>query len=242
MDGYLMFKEKVTPFAIGAISALVVGSGTAYAATGGNVLLGKSNEAGATTKLKSTQGAALALKAKSNTPVLKVSNAKKIAQLNADKLDGLSSADFVKQGTPLNAATLDGLSSESFVKTGTVPVGGVGRVSAAGTATDLTGNGVADSVIAAAYCPAGSSPSGGGGLDATSTGYLLATTPTSDGRGWLFAVGITESSGDTTGDTTTYAMCWGPSGKPAGTARKPAKPSAADLALLKAAQAAQLKK
>lgn len=217
-----MFKEKAMPFGIGAIFALVVASGTAYAATGGNLILGKDNKAGATTTLKSTKGSALVLKAKSNSPVLKVSNAKKIAKLNADQLDGFSSEHFVKKSEIPPA-----------------PIGGTGQVSATGVATDLSGNGIVDSVLSAAYCPVGSSLTGGGGVDATSTGYLLRSTPTSDSRGWLFAVGFTEGSGDTTGDSTTYAMCWGPNGKPTGTARMASKPSAADLEMLREARAAR---
>ena len=216
-----MFKGKTMPFALGAIFALVVGSGTAYAATGGNLILGKYNQAGATTTLKSTKGAALKLQA-SGSPVLKVNNGKKIAKLNADKLDGYSSEDFVRKG-----------------QIPPTPVGGTGRVSASGAAVDLSGNGIPDAVLAAAYCPTGSSLAGGGGVDATSTGYLMATAPTSDGRGWLFAVGIAELSGDTSGDTLTYVMCWGPNGKPVGTARKAPKLTAADLAMLREAQAAR---
>ncbi len=234
-----MLKGKTMPFALGAVFALIVGSGTAYAATGGNLILGKNNEAGSTTTLKSTKGAALALKAKSNTPVLKVSNSKKIAKLNADKLDGLSSGDFIKQGSALNAETLDGLSSEQFVKVGATSVGGTGQVSATGLALDLSGNGIPDTVASTAYCPTGSSLTGGGGFDGTSTGYLLASAPSSDSRGWVFAIGITESSGDTSGDTTSYAMCWGANGKPAGTARRTTMPSAADLTTLREARAAR---
>lgn len=238
----VMFKGKTMPFALGAVFALIVGSGTAYAATGGNLILGKYNEAGATTTLKSTKGAALALKAKSNTPVLKVSNSKKIAKLNADKLDGFSSGDFIRQGSALNADTLDGLSSEQFVKQGQIPpapVGGTGQVRATGLALDLDGNGFTDAVGSIATCPAGSSLTGGGGVDATDTGYLLASSPTTDSRGWLFAVGVTEGSGDTTGDTASYAMCWGANGKPAGTTRQAttAKLSGADLTMLREARA-----
>jgi hypothetical protein len=218
---------------------VAVGSGTAYAATGGDLILGKYNEAGATTTVKSTKGAALALKAKSNTPVLKVSNGKKIAKLNADKLDGFSSEQFLKQGSALNADTLDGLSSEQFLKVGQSPVGGTGQVQATGIAIDLSGNGVPDAVASTAYCPAGSSLTGGGGFDGTSTGYLLASAPSSDSRGWVFAVGITEFSGDTSGDTTSYAMCWGSNGKPVGTARKSTTPNAADLAMLRELRAAR---
>ena len=71
-----------------------------------------------------------------------------------------------------------------------------------------------------ASCPAGSSLTGGGGVDSSSTGYLLVSVPTSDSRSWLVAIGITEFSGDGTGDSAAYAMCWGPNGKPVGTAKE----------------------
>jgi hypothetical protein len=61
-----------------------------YAANGGPLLLGKSNTASKTTKLKTTgSGAALSLKSKAGKPALKISNSAKVAKLNADLVDGL---------------------------------------------------------------------------------------------------------------------------------------------------------
>jgi hypothetical protein len=65
----------------------------ASAATGRAFVLGRWNQADHTTTLKNTDGgAALALKGRS--AVLKVSNSKRIKRLNADKLDGLTGADY----------------------------------------------------------------------------------------------------------------------------------------------------
>lgn len=66
-------------------------TGTAYAATGGNLILGNSNTANKTTSLANTgSGAALRLVTKTgSTPPLTVSNDTKIANLNADMVDGV---------------------------------------------------------------------------------------------------------------------------------------------------------
>jgi hypothetical protein len=66
----------------------------ASAATGRATILGQWNQADHTTTIKNTKsGPALDLRAKKG-PALKVNNAKRIKNLNADKLDGLSSGDL----------------------------------------------------------------------------------------------------------------------------------------------------
>jgi len=68
----------------------------ASAATGRAFVLGRWNQADHTTTLKNTgQGVALDLRAKKG-PALKVNNGKRIAKLNADKLDGLSGEEYKK--------------------------------------------------------------------------------------------------------------------------------------------------
>jgi hypothetical protein len=80
-----------------AYAALVLAlSGTAYAATGGNFILGQSNTAGATTKL-TNNGSGPALSLKSTSAPLAVSNAKRVTNLNADLLDGFSSGAFQRR-------------------------------------------------------------------------------------------------------------------------------------------------
>ena len=84
--------------------------GTSYAATGGNFLLGKSNSASSTTSLaapvagkglqvtNTSTGAgatALGLTAASGHPPFTVNSGTKVANLNADKLDGIDSTGFL---------------------------------------------------------------------------------------------------------------------------------------------------
>jgi hypothetical protein len=74
----------------------------ASAATGRAFILGAWNQADHTTTLKNTvSGAALTLKSKG--AALKVSNGKRIAKLNADKLDGLTGAEYKKNRNTIYA-------------------------------------------------------------------------------------------------------------------------------------------
>jgi hypothetical protein len=93
--------------------------GTAYAATGGNFVLGHSNQAGQTSSLTNTgSGPALRLAThRGTTPPLAVSNDAKIARLNADELDGLSSTAFQRKIAAISASTTSGH---------TVPAGSAG--------------------------------------------------------------------------------------------------------------------
>jgi hypothetical protein len=90
---------------------LVLSGGAAIAATGGNFILGKPNSASSTTSLSAatngkalqvtnmgtgTAATALGLNTASGHPPLTVSSGARVTNLNADKLDGLSSAAFVK--------------------------------------------------------------------------------------------------------------------------------------------------
>lgn len=78
--------------------------GTAYAATGGNFVLGHSNHASTTTSLKNSgSGPALKLGSGKTTAPLAVSNGTKVKHLNADSLDGLSSGAFARKTTSLTA-------------------------------------------------------------------------------------------------------------------------------------------
>ena len=83
------------------LALFVAMSGTAYAVTGGNFVLGHDNRADRTTSLtNSGSGAALRLATRrTSTPPLAVSNSAKIAKLNADELDGLSSGAFQSKVT-----------------------------------------------------------------------------------------------------------------------------------------------
>jgi hypothetical protein len=93
------------------IALLFAMSGTAFAATGGSFLLGKANSAGGTTSLVNHgTGAALRVAAHNlTTPPLAVGkNRTKIRNLNADFLDGLTSAKLQRRvsGTCANGSAI----------------------------------------------------------------------------------------------------------------------------------------
>lgn len=85
-------KSGVTALAVG-ILLLAALDWAAAAATGRSLVLGKWNQADHATTIKNTKsGAALDLRAEG--PALKVHNTKRIKNLNADKLDGLTGASY----------------------------------------------------------------------------------------------------------------------------------------------------
>ena len=102
---------------------------TAFAATGGNFILGKSNSASSTTGLSAGVGGGPAFKvtntgagtaanftAPSGQPPLKVSNAVKVPSLNADLLDGKDSTTFLGAGAKAaDADKLDGKDSSAYL-------------------------------------------------------------------------------------------------------------------------------
>jgi hypothetical protein len=93
------------------VALFVALGGTTYAATGGNFILGQSNSAGNTTSLSApiagkkalqvtntSTGAgatALGLNVASGHPPFTVNSGAKVANLNADKLDGIDSTGFL---------------------------------------------------------------------------------------------------------------------------------------------------
>jgi hypothetical protein len=185
----LMQISRKTSFAAGAVMALVLGSGTAYAATGGTFILGKANTAGTTTVLSNAKGTALMLNSKSGTPSLKVNRTTKVPNLNADLLDGISS----------NSLALTS--------------GRTGYVTAPGTWADLDGDGVDDVILAVADCPAGSMLTGGGSSDFTSTGVVVDDSPFGGGS-WV-AVALADPT-DVASDLEAHAVCYNPRGRVAG--------------------------
>src|SRR3954447_21028094 len=83
-------------FIAGAVVALVLGTGTAYAANGGIFRLGKSNSATAATTLTNSRGTALQLNSKAGQPSLRVNRDTKIPSLNSDLLDGIDSSKLAR--------------------------------------------------------------------------------------------------------------------------------------------------
>jgi hypothetical protein len=92
-----------------AYVALVLAlGGTADAATGGFLVLGKPNRATHVTTLRNPVGTPLQLKSKSGTPPLKVNHPVLVRHLNADLLDGKRASAFVPRcgdGSVAAAAT-----------------------------------------------------------------------------------------------------------------------------------------
>jgi hypothetical protein len=105
------------------LALFVALGGSAYAATGGNFILGHANSAGQPTSLNNT-GSGAALKLTTNnatTPPLAVSNDTKITNLDADELDGLSATAFQSKAVRISAST-----SATTNTTHTVPAGSLG--------------------------------------------------------------------------------------------------------------------
>jgi hypothetical protein len=96
-------------------AAVLVGGANfaAYAANGKPLLLGKSNVATKTSKVKNKgDGPALSLKSKPSSPSLAVSSSAKVGRLNADLLDGLDSQDLTTNTTILRSTDFTTVYSE----------------------------------------------------------------------------------------------------------------------------------
>lgn len=147
----VMWVGRATVLFVGlvAILALLLGvATTALGATGGNFILGKGNAATTPTSLVSTLadaaksalivnnksgGAALDIRVQAGKPPLKVNSSGKVANLNADKLDGKDSTEFYAAGSKVadsshadqadnstnagNADTVDGKHAAEFAST-----------------------------------------------------------------------------------------------------------------------------
>jgi len=124
--------------AISLVALFFAMSGTAYAATGGDFLLGKSNTATAVTSLSNTKGTALSLSSTATTPPLKVSNSVQVPDLNASQLDGHTSSAFLPtNGTAANSSKLGGQPAGSYM-TGTGQIAFDTATIASATVADVT--------------------------------------------------------------------------------------------------------
>jgi hypothetical protein len=177
--------RNITWFAMGAIVALVLGTGTAYAATGGTFKLGRGNAAAKTTTLTNAYGTALQLNSKAGQPPLRVNRNTKVPYLNSDLLDGRDSTGFAYSNTRIATITRTGRLYSSVG--GTEP----------------------DQIIAIATCPAGSQLTGGGGLDGTADGDLYWNAP-GDGNSWMVASSTTDLTPDNAVNVEASARCWNP--------------------------------
>lgn len=187
--------SRKAAFAAGAVFALILGSGTAYAATGGNFILGKSNRAGTTTALNNPNGTALTLKSKSGTPALSVSNQVKVPRLNSDLVDGRDSTAF--------ALTAGRTAFLEFASQG----------------IDTNANGVNDLFVASAVCPAGTKRTGGGASEFTASGLTFVNTADT-GNSWVVAVLTDDVTVEDPLDVVASVVCYNPrGGVSGGTAR-----------------------
>lgn len=178
---------RKTSFVAGALVALVIGSGSAYAATGGKFILGYGNSAGKTSTLSNPNGTALALNSKAGTPSLKVNRNIKVPNLNSDLLDGMDQTRFA----------LTSASTRVFYGT-------------TGDA-DSNQNGQTDTLYSYANCPAGWQRTGGGHQDTTSTGFVWWTSPETAHR-WVVIASVDEEFEDFAGSLTSYVVCFHPRG------------------------------
>ncbi len=179
-----MSVRSTSAFAAGVVVALVLGTGTAYAATGGTFLIGRSNKATTTTTLTNAKGTALSLSSKAGQPSLRVNRNTKVPNLNADLVDGVDSASLAR-------------------------VVRIGTSIATGTAFDFDGDGTADAVVAVAVCPAGSQVTGGGAFDDTTDGLAIYSGPADDDA-WIVLSNASDLSADNASRLEAYARCWNP--------------------------------
>jgi hypothetical protein len=184
-----MRSTKITYFAAGAVATLLLGSGTAVAASGSNFLTGRGNFASTVTGLTTTKGIALSLKSPTGTPALKVSNTEKIPNLNADQVDGLGGEALARTAGQTRAFTFEGV------------------------AVDSDDNGETDTIVAAAECPTGSKATGGGHSDFTTSGYTVLAEPSSaPDDSFLVVVAVDESVPEDPTDVTATVVCYNPLG------------------------------
>ena len=185
--------RTTTAFAAGAVVALVLGTGTAYAANGGHFVLGGNNYESREASLNNSAGTALTLRSKSGTPSLKVNQTTKVPSLNADLLDGVNSSSLVRTTTQLGTITAPG-----FLYDNQTP----------GDPSD-------DLIVAVAECPTGSQVMGGGADDASEDGLLISSFPDFDPDTetdlWVAISSATPTQVNADA-VTAFARCWKPSG------------------------------
>src|SRR4051812_13507099 len=127
-------RPHISPALVISLVALFVSlGGTAWAATGGDFILGQANSATTQTGLtanfagralqvtNTSTGAGatpLALTAGAGRPPFLTNSGTKVGNLNADKLDGVDSTGFLRVGgKAADANLLDGLDSTAFLST-----------------------------------------------------------------------------------------------------------------------------
>ena len=153
-----MKRPRISPALVISLVALSVSlGGTAWAATGGNFILGKANGAttqtgltanfaGKTLQLANTNTAAgatpLGLVAGTGRPPFTTNSTTRVANLNADKLDGVDSTGFLAVGgKAADANLLDGLDSTQLQRSVTGTCAGGAAISAIAATGDVSCSG-----------------------------------------------------------------------------------------------------
>jgi hypothetical protein len=161
-------------------AAVLVGGANlaAYAANGQPLLLGHSNKATKTTKLKNSKGVALSLKSKAGTAPLSVSSSTTVGNLSADLLDGQDGAAlrnrtyvYTVSGTSTSMDTafpLPGLPAGKYLATFAI---GADFTSAVGSFGCFFSNGHNSSISLVGVHPSGSTIAW-----SSASGYLDTTT------------------------------------------------------------------
>lgn len=178
-------RSPLVPVLLAAVLLAGAANLGAYAATGGPLLLGKSNAASKTTTLKTTgNSAALSLKSKKNKAPLKVSNSTKVTKLNADLVDGLG-GEALKTTSYVFDLTAIGITNSyaSFALPGLPP----GKYQ---VGFSISGNITGSPTFFGCFVLTGTSPnfsipviatgtdSGGGNWFTSGSGYVDTTTAT----------------------------------------------------------------
>ncbi|HET9647915.1 MAG TPA: hypothetical protein VFP34_06750, partial [Microlunatus sp.] len=109
-------KKRSTIIAVAAVACAFAAVPTvASASNGGSWILGRSNTESATTTVTNSGGTPLTLNSKSGTAPLAVNSGTKVTNLNADKLDGVSSESFLRTtGKAADSDKVDGYHASSF--------------------------------------------------------------------------------------------------------------------------------
>jgi hypothetical protein len=190
--------RRPSPATLIALVALFFSmSGVAYAATGGNFILGKANSAKAVTSLTNKNGTALSLSSAAADPPLTVGNSVQVPNLNASELDGESSSAFLPaNGTAANSNELGGQSASAFL-----PANGT-----AANSIELGGT------PASGYMQGGGTTAGSRSSLTGTTGVILMTSPGANliaecdlsGKGSGAALYVAGDSGTKSGASATW--------------------------------------
>lgn len=112
-----LLRRTRTPVLVVMAALVLVATPVAFAANGKPFVLGKTNVETAVSKLVMRgAGPALELRVRGGQPPLRVNSAARVANLNADRLDGLHRSAFLRSGgKAADSNELDGKDSTAFL-------------------------------------------------------------------------------------------------------------------------------